>query len=764
MKLRYIFATLVAALSVFTGCVSESDHFLDEVQVSSSYLAFTAAGNSVEVAVTATADWSVKDLPDWISASPMSGGQGANKVIFTASAADETREGQFSIVCSGKSQTMKAIQVTAAVEVPVTPIAKAIEAGAGNFRVRGTVTKVTSDQYGNFYMSDDTGEIYIYGTKDAQGYPKDGSGGWARFGIDPGDIVTVQGPISLYGSTWELVDVEVIDVEKSLIDVADFDFTMLPATDTTFDMTVNAKVSPLLVTSDASWLQVVDVKSGNVFVLHADANDYTAVRTANLTIKAPGALKSVSVSQEGIPATGQTVSEIIGDVDDSLVETLESTVIARTGAGFVLYDGAKALYVYSKDKASEVSVGDNVKVFGKKTTYNGVPEITDVTDLVIYSHDNTFEVPSSKDITSEAGSYSASEAEYVKLTGTLAVSGNYYNIALDGLDDKMGSIVSPVDELDAKSFDGKKITVTGWFNGLSGGGKYINVIATKIVEFSDNPKGSAGNPYTASEIAAEILAGNVPEENVYIKGIVSAVLYDASANYPTATFWISDDGTAYGVADDKKSSSEPSKDFECYGVYWFGGEPWAEGNGQVTVGDEVVVCGKTTAYKGQPETSNKSAWLHSVNYVTTAGNGLGSTAYPFNIAGIEEVIDFQQAAIDAAKEAEAETPVFNDVCVKGKVSAILYTFSASYGTGTFWISDDGTAYGVADDKKSTTAVDKDFECYSVYWLGGQPWAEGNAQPEVGDDVIVRGQFTIYKGTYETSGKKAYVYSHNGAIE
>ena len=37
-------------------------------------------------------------------------------------------------------------------------------------------------------------------------------------------------------------------------------------------------------------------------------------------------------------------------------------------------------------------------------------------------------------------------------------------------------------------------------------------------------------------------------------------------------------------------------------------------------------------------------------------------------------------------------------------------------------------------------------------------------PAVGDDVVVKGQLTLYKGTYETASKKAWIYSLNGATE
>ena len=119
---------------------------------------------------------------------------------------------------------------------------------------------------------------------------------------------------------------------------------------------------------------------------------------------------------------------------------------------------------------------------------------------------------------------------------------------------------------------------------------------------------------------------------------------------------------------------------------------------------------------------------------------MGSLDYPFNTAGAISFIDNAGS---------------NEVFVKGIVSKIVYTFSVNYGTGTFWISDDGT---YNDDAA------KDFEAYSVYWLGNKAWEEGNDQIAEGDEVILHGALTKYKTTYETSSKKAYVYSVNGKTE
>jgi len=774
MKLKYIIASFIAAASVLAGCVKEDPvSTLEGLSVSNDYVTLAAdEGASLSISVSAEESWTAS-VPDskatWLSVSPASGSAGQNvSMTFTATASTAARSTEVHISMGGKTKIVKVNQeAPAGVEVPLATCKEVLEGPEVTYKVRGTCTRVVNTSYGNWYLADETGEIYIYGTFNAKGqYPKDADGGWAGFGIEVGDIVTVEGPKTVYNGTVELVDVAIVKVEKSLIQVADFDFAKLPPVDTTFNMVVTSKESPLLISSDSDWLQVVAVNADGSYQLHADANERTAERTANIAISGPTARKSVAITQEGVPATGASVSEIIAMEDDSQVQTLPSTiVVALTTRGAVLSDGTKAIYAYG-NTAAALKVGDGVRMSAKKTTYNGVPELTDITDVFVDSEGNAVSHPEAVDITAVAGTYEASEAEYVKLTGTLSVSGNYYNIALDEFPegDKQGSIVYPVDELDAKSFDGKKITVTGYYNGLSSKGKYINVIATKIVEAVDNPKGTVTNPYTASEIAGLLTSGETFDENVYIKGKVSAVLYTFSANYGTGTFWISDDGTANGVSEDKKSTTEPTKDFECYSVYWLGNQPWADGNAQVEVGDEVVICGKTTLYKGTAETSSKNAWVYSVNGTTTDADGVGNVSSPFNVAGAEAFIDRMEAAKAAAAENDQPAPTFPDVCVKGKVSAVLYTFSANYGTGTFWISDDGTAHGVSADKKTTTEPAKDFECYSVYWFGNQPWADGNDQIAEGDEVVIKGQLTLYKGTYETSSKKAWVYSQNGKTE
>ena len=130
-----------------------------------------------------------------------------------------------------------------------------------------------------------------------------------------------------------------------------------------------------------------------------------------------------------------------------------------------------------------------------------------------------------------------------------------------------------------------------------------------------NPAGTGTleDPYNAAGVLAFIntLEGsNKSENDVYVKGKVSSVKYAFDAEHGTATFDISDDGTTSG------------SQFTCYSVYTLGNQAWVEGNTQVAVGDEVIICGKVYKYNGSiPETASKEAYIYSLNGKTTDTTG-----------------------------------------------------------------------------------------------------------------------------------------------
>ena len=123
--------------------------------------------------------------------------------------------------------------------------------------------------------------------------------------------------------------------------------------------------------------------------------------------------------------------------------------------------------------------------------------------------------------------------------------------------------------------------------------------------------GTFDNPLTASQAYDAVAAmekGVTSEADYYVKGKITSIKYEFSAQYGTATFNFSDDGNA------------SDKEFIAYSTYYFGPEQkWVEGNTQVKVGDEVIVCGKVVNYNGNtPEFASKKNYVVKINSQTAA--------------------------------------------------------------------------------------------------------------------------------------------------
>lgn len=124
--------------------------------------------------------------------------------------------------------------------------------------------------------------------------------------------------------------------------------------------------------------------------------------------------------------------------------------------------------------------------------------------------------------------------------------------------------------------------------------------------------GTLADPYNVAGVNAYVasLADNAKSEtDVYIKGKVSKVKEAYSAQFGNGTFYIQDEGA--------------DGDFYVYRALYLGGRKWKDGDTQVQVGDEVVVCGKVTKYVSQygttPETVQNEAYLYSLNGKTADG-------------------------------------------------------------------------------------------------------------------------------------------------
>ena len=225
MKLRYIIPMFMAAVAMLVGCSEDEEKStLSQIQVSQSVISLAAgeeadpADKEFETTITlkANGNWEFKDVPEWLTITPVSGGAGQQDVVFKAKKTTESRAAFLKLLCNGQEQEINVQQIAKKVDIPLSTCAQIIAGEDGKtYRVKGTVKSIANTTYGNWYLVDETGEVYIYGTLDNKGAEKN----FLSLGIGVGDIVTVEGPRKDYNGTIEMVNVTVIAIEKSLIAV-----------------------------------------------------------------------------------------------------------------------------------------------------------------------------------------------------------------------------------------------------------------------------------------------------------------------------------------------------------------------------------------------------------------------------------------------------------------------------------------------------------------------------------------------------------------
>ena len=470
MKLRYIFTALAAAALAFVGC-QEEERFLDEVKVSQSIVNLAVGGDEVAITVNAQADWAfaetnewpnviVKDkdgnvtstTPSWVTVTPASGAAGETTVVFKAEATTETRELNLALVCDGVQQTIKVLQMAEKVETPISTCAEANAGETGKrYRIKGTVTSIANDLYGNMYITDETGTVYVYGTL-YQGKEKE----FAKHGIEVGDIVVVEGPQSPYNGSPQLKNVDVISIEKSLLKLE----KVTPAGPYAKE---GAAFSVVLTNKGGAAIEVeipeeaqswVSCDTENAFVAGTTvmydltlAPNEAGARTTTVTFKTNvndvDYVAVVDVEQLGAIAE-VTVAEFLAAPEGTALYELTGIVknVANTTYGnFDLVDATGSVYVYgltnngaigSNDKTFAnlgINEGDVVTIIGTRASYKETPQVGGTAYLK--EHVVAAKVATVTEFLAE------SKGTWCKVTGTIAniksdVYGNFDLVGEDG--------------------------------------------------------------------------------------------------------------------------------------------------------------------------------------------------------------------------------------------------------------------------------------------------------------------------------------------
>ena len=223
-----------------------------------------------------------------------------------------------------------------------------------------------------------------------------------------------------------------------------------------------------------------------------------------------GVIKQLNVSYTGaseIPSS--SLADIIAMDKDTEIQTQEVLVVGKYARGIMLAQNGTYLLAFDNGGV-DGKVGDIVTVSGKVGVYAGLKQIANPVVEVI-SSDNEVVLPDPK-VLDGIDDYASDKVELIQYTGTLKISGNYYNVDVAGSTRK-GSIQYPLDTEAMAALNNKGVTATGFFTGITGTTtQYLNMMSTSVKEAAVNvfevtpDKISVAATATSAEIT---VAGNV---------------------------------------------------------------------------------------------------------------------------------------------------------------------------------------------------------------------------------------------------------------
>ena len=415
MKLKYLFTALVAILALFTSC--NDDQTLDtlgKVQVSQSFVSIPVEGGSASFKVNAASDWKIvcmtqykytytdadgqkkektaeKDsIPTWLKVTPTVGEAGETVVTVSAEATKGANSTMLQFVCDNEIQRVNILQ--GVLNPPYSTCADILAGNDGEtYKVKGTLTKLSNTVWGNWYINDGTGEVYVYGTLDANGSAQN----FASLKLEEGDEVTIQGPRETYKGTPQLKNVTVLSYTKSLIKVEELDKDTLDKAGEDFKVSLTIKGEGVTVDipeADQSWLSVKGIVTSGTkaeITFHANANaggarsssiGFTSTKgkqssTVTAKVYQLGSIIECPIAEFNKAEKGSTVYRLTGVITKVANSASGNCYIKdATGETYVYHLGAKGDF-----EKKGLKVGDVVTLTGVKDIYDGKGQMKNAT-------------------------------------------------------------------------------------------------------------------------------------------------------------------------------------------------------------------------------------------------------------------------------------------------------------------------------------------------------------------------------------------------
>lgn len=155
--------------------------------------------------------------------------------------------------------------------------------------------------------------------------------------------------------------------------------------------------------------------------------------------------------------------------------TVDARVLAVTTQHLLLGDSTGKIVVFLGNRSGNTNkVGDHLQVTGALEDRNGINQFGTTATI--------------KTLTTAAPEVDAfvdkqTYGAYITVSGSLAISGNYYNLTVEGASKGVVSLAYLNSSLRSKVSSGKSYKITGYAVYLSGG-KFVNVFTTAVEEIT----------------------------------------------------------------------------------------------------------------------------------------------------------------------------------------------------------------------------------------------------------------------------------------
>lgn len=530
MKLKNLFlgSFALTAMLFAQSCDDKNDGptGAPSIELSTQTLDFEKDGGSQTIKLTATRDWNVTNVPDWIAVDPKSGNPAENKevtiTVLENTGMDRSQDIKFTIGFDGKTLTVNQKGTGSASEVVVyhNDFDKELavkgesgwktyldsfdgwknETGSGistvEYAFSGMSARTNSSGTSNSQFSDyqGSGKNYLWFAKDNYFHVKnitlpEGKTNYTiSFGSErnlyqAADNTFVPEEFLVYvsndGSKWVKLEYAFPNgLKNRRWDLASSTFTV-PSGTKSLHIYIKATLASAYLMDDLD--------------LSVAASAGTAIDFSKGIDLGTGGSTGGGETPE--PA-GNTIAAVCAAAAGSAADLKDVLVTGVTTQSYVITDETGSVLVFVKADP-KVKVGDKVNVAGTTGEHNGLIQITAPTTTVVSSN-NTVTYPAPLEFTEANLADTPKKVTYVSFTGNVKKNNQYYNIYIGSVTDKDLSLSYYTGNMD--EFVDCDIKVKGWY---VGGGTHYQIVATEVEKVE-----TTGPKFSVSTTALTAKAGD----------------------------------------------------------------------------------------------------------------------------------------------------------------------------------------------------------------------------------------------------------------